>query len=112
MLANAIPIYCGAPNIHEHFDPQSFIHFNDNSALDIIKELDTNDDKYVQMLMHPWLSDNRLSQYFDNTYGRDFYTHVKRLMPSKPAVQAQPRKNINILKNRIVMQSKQRYTTL
>ena len=49
MLAGAIPIYRGAPNIGEYFNTKSFINYDDYGSYDkMIKkiiELDKNDDK-------------------------------------------------------------------
>ncbi len=69
MLAGAIPIYWGAPDIDQHFNPKSFIDvakfatFED--AIRKIAEIDRDPRKYQEMLREPWLSGNRLTRYFD-----------------------------------------------
>jgi hypothetical protein len=72
MLANAIPIYLGAPDVVEHFNPASFIHVgafaNWEHAVAKIKELDRDLAKYKAMLREPWLHNNLLNTYFQSTY--------------------------------------------
>jgi len=69
MLANAIPIYLGAPDVAKHFNPASFIQVGSPGWEAKIKELNENDEAYCQMLAQPWLHDNKLNAYFDtNAY--------------------------------------------
>lgn len=62
MLAGAIPIYWGDPDIVKHFNPKSFINVHDFKSLDDVvervKELDQNDEKYKTVLAEPWLAEN------------------------------------------------------
>lgn len=55
--AQSIPIYWGNPRIAEDFNTKAFINCNDYENLDAviekIKELDNNDDLYMEMLTQP-----------------------------------------------------------
>lgn len=69
MLASAIPIYVGAPDIVDTFNPLSFVNANnmtDENLLDLIRLLNTNDKVYTQMLLQPWFVGNRLPGWFDD----------------------------------------------
>jgi len=69
MLANAIPIYLGAPDVVDHFNPASFINVgafpNWEHAVARIRELDQDDAKYKAVLAEPWLKGNVLNGFFD-----------------------------------------------
>lgn len=60
--ANAIPIYWGDPAISEIFNPRAFINCHDYSSfeevVERVKEIDQDDDTYLQMLAEPWFVDN------------------------------------------------------
>lgn len=72
MLAGAIPIYYGAPDIVSHFNPASFINVESfptvRDAVLEIKRIDTDAEAYSAMLSEPWLKGNALSAYFDPEY--------------------------------------------
>ena len=72
MLAGAIPIYLGAPDISNHFNPKSFINVgafaNRGDALRYIKAVDTDPVLYNAMVSEPWFHNNTLSEYFDPLY--------------------------------------------
>ena len=57
MLSNSIPIYMGNPKVVEDFNPKAFINCNNyknfDEVIDVIKELDNNDEKYMAMLREP-----------------------------------------------------------
>lgn len=94
MLANAIPIYLGAPDIVDHFNPDSFVNVgayaNWEQALQKIRELDTNVEMYKQMVEAPWFRNNVLPPVFSDDYlaagFRDFV--------NKPRSSAVPRRPI------------------
>lgn len=68
MLAHAIPIYIGAPDIAEHFHPGSFIDAGNMTAKALLMEiarLDQNGTAYREMLLRPWLHLNKLPAFFD-----------------------------------------------
>jgi hypothetical protein len=58
MTVNSIPIYWGNPLIYKDFNTKSFINFYDfgsmNKMIEYIVELDSYDDKYLDMLKQPW----------------------------------------------------------
>lgn len=67
MLAYAIPIYLGAPDIGEHFNPRSFLdagRMSPEEVLAAVRRLDSDDDAYAAMLAEPWLHGNVLPAIF------------------------------------------------
>ena len=64
MYANAIPLYWGNPAVHKDFNVNSFINIQSpadyGDAINQIIELDTNDDKYMQMVEQPWFNNNQM----------------------------------------------------
>lgn len=70
MFAGAIPIYWGAPDVGNHFNPHSFVDANGpdglTTAIEKIKEIDQNDDIYEEMLSEPWLPNNQVTHYLTN----------------------------------------------
>ena len=58
MTVNSIPLYWGNPVIDREFNTKSFVNFYDfkseKDMIDYIIELDTNDDKYLELLKQPW----------------------------------------------------------
>lgn len=61
MLAGTVPIYWGNPNIHKEFNSKRFINCHDYNSFDEVlarvKEVDTNDDLYLQMVNEPMFAD-------------------------------------------------------
>ena len=80
MLANAIPIYYGASDVAQHFNPKSFIDIGSfpsrAAALDYIKKVDQDDALYCSILSEPWFLNNTPSQYFDAHYLRQPFQHM------------------------------------
>ncbi len=68
MLAGAIPIYRGAPNIGEYFNTKSFINYDDYGSyekmIQKIIELDKDDEKYLKIINEPWFKDNKVPKIF------------------------------------------------
>lgn len=56
-FANSIPIYWGNPVVTREFNPKAFINCNDyenfDQVIERIKELDNNDELYMEMLRQP-----------------------------------------------------------
>lgn len=56
-FANSIPIYWGNAEVTREFNPKAFINCNDyknfDEVIEKIKELDNNDDLYMEMLKQP-----------------------------------------------------------
>jgi len=68
-FADTIPVYFGSSNITEFFNKDAFINVSDYESLDAvvekIKELDQDDEKYLQMLRQPVLADPDLPRRMD-----------------------------------------------
>ena len=75
MLAGAIPIYWGAPDVDQFFNPNSFINISAfstwDAALDKIKKIDNTPKLWVEMLQQPWFRNNELPHYFYPKYTAD-----------------------------------------
>lgn len=68
MLANSIPIYIGAPDIIDTFNPESFLNANtmtDEDLLHALTKLDEDDAAYVDMLNKYWFPENKLPGWFN-----------------------------------------------
>jgi len=69
MLASSIPIYRGNPHIGEEFNSKSFLNRldfgSDEELIERIIELDSNDSLYMDMLLEPWLKENKLTKQLD-----------------------------------------------
>jgi hypothetical protein len=91
MLANAIPIYLGAPNIVEHFNPSSFIQVSDKieDTIAKIREIDEDPVKWKRMMSESWLKDNQISSVFHPSYSLE---HLRKVLQ-----QPQPLVNRNLL---------------
>lgn len=65
----SIPIYAGDPNIKNVFNPKSFINSDDfeniDELMDYVISIDTDDRKYVQMLMEEPIQNGYTSQKFE-----------------------------------------------
>jgi hypothetical protein len=68
-----IPIYWGSKHIHEFFNNKSFIFIeeynqeNISSVIEQIKQIDTNDELYFNMVNQNVFRDNfDIDNYFDN----------------------------------------------
>ena len=57
LMANSIPIYMGSKDVSKDFNPKAFINCNDyknfDEVIEVIKELDNNEEKYMEMLRQP-----------------------------------------------------------
>jgi hypothetical protein len=60
MLAGSVPIYFGAPDITQHFNPKSFIRIDDFSsyeeAVKYIEKVDKDDELYASYVREPWFT--------------------------------------------------------
>lgn len=70
-FADTIPVYYGSETVSEIFNPKAFINCNDfrdfDAIIAYIKELDQNDEKYLQMLREPiFLNDSFPNLIFNN----------------------------------------------
>jgi len=92
MLANSIPIYLGAPDVVEHFNPNSFINIaaypSWEAAVSKVKELDENPQKYKQVLAQPWFYNNQFNNFFKNDLLHNSIRQITNLpVASQPQVQ-------------------------
>jgi len=82
VLARAIPIYLGAPDLFEDgvFNRKAIIHIADfpsyEACVEHIKQVDQNDELYLQYLREPIFVGNRLPRYFDSDYILDAFLKV------------------------------------
>lgn len=85
MLAGAIPIYFGAPDIKEHFNTKSFINAGDFDSLedcaDYVLRVDRDQQLYESILAQPWLTSSELSPHFSWLCGGPFYDEINRKIP-------------------------------
>jgi len=76
LAARCLPIYHGAPDVAEHFDPHCILNrsdFQDDDALiERIIELDRDDAQLLELLRRPCFPDNRPSRFYDPTQFLDF----------------------------------------
>lgn len=86
-LANAVPLYFGAPDVDEHFNPRSFIDIskfnNFMDAVNYIKQVDSNNELYKSYLKEPLFKDNNLPGYFDGKYIVDEIRKLSRIKEAK-----------------------------
>lgn len=89
MLANAIPIYYGASDVTQHFNPKSFIDIgafpSREAAIEYIKRVDQDDTLYCSILNEPWFHNNTPSKYFDPNYVRQAFQNLPSVGSSAPS---------------------------
>ena len=86
MISRAIPIYLGAPEAVEYFNPKSFVNVanfpNYDACIDYILEIDRDNNLYKSILNEPYLINNKIDKdLFSLYYGGKFYKDLKALMP-------------------------------
>lgn len=90
MFSNTIPIYWGNPKVKTDFNTKSFININDfnsyDEAINYIIELDTNEEKYLEMAAQPWINNNRLADEFSEESILDFFDFIVKDSKTKKAV--------------------------
>ncbi len=78
-LANTIPIYLGDPDIAQVFNRKAFINCSDYSSfeevLEKVKELDSNDELYLQMLREPVFAEGLPVDGYDERF-EAFLLHI------------------------------------
>jgi len=90
VLAGCVPIYYGLPNVHDIFNPNSFILYDINNpqpALDMIRKLETNNTLYEEMLSAPLLQPGAVDRYFSiyPTLGDgSMFRRIRRMMGLPP----------------------------
>lgn len=77
--SDTIPVYYGSPTVADIFNPKAFINVADypsfDEAIEKIKELDQNDEKYLEMLNQPILIDPMYPERLERELGR-FVCHI------------------------------------
>lgn len=80
MVARCLPIYWGDPDIHEHFNPDSFLNRadfgSDEELIGKIIELDKDDAKYLEYLRRPYFYDDKANKYFSRERILDFFEKI------------------------------------
>lgn len=81
-LANAIPIYLGAPDIADHIYPEAFIDASKPNYLDEIKRLDNDPKAYLAMLQAPFFKRLRIFRFkspYIYFHGRVYWVESNKL---------------------------------
>lgn len=77
--ADTIPVYYGSPTVTEIFNKDAFINVADygsfDEAIEKIKELDQDEDKYLEMLRQPILVDSDYPRKLEEALG-DYICHI------------------------------------
>ena len=78
--AQTIPIYWGDPDITKVFNPKAFINVSDYPSIDKVvervKQIDQNDDLYLQILNEPALQSLNFSQDYQTKKISDFLDNI------------------------------------
>jgi hypothetical protein len=102
MFTNTIPIYWGSPRIAEDFNPKSFINCHDFSSwAQVIErelELHQDEEKYLKMLNEPWLYQNKLNNWMQETRLVDFFRMI--FQTTKKPVSKSWKKPIGIIERK------------
>lgn len=112
MLANAIPIYYGATDISDHFNPSSFINIGSfqsrKEAIRYIQQVDENDDLYCSMQSQPWFRNNTLPRYFNTKYLQDAFMPILNKSQQQPIKSSSPvHRRLNSQKSPIIQRKMQ-----
>jgi hypothetical protein len=76
LAARTVPVYRGAPDVSEHFNPGSLINHadfeTDDALIERIVGLDRDDVAYLELLRHPAFVDNKPNRFYEPTPFLDF----------------------------------------
>lgn len=65
--APTVPVYWGAPDVDEDFNPEAFINVGSYTSIDKfiadLKEIDSNDDRYLSILRAPRLKEGKSLEF-------------------------------------------------
>lgn len=79
-LAKTIPIYWGNPYVHEDFNSDSFIWVKDtdnfDKAIERVKELDQDDEKYKKMVSQPPFRHNKIPLQWQEDVLKDYFKEI------------------------------------
>lgn len=77
--SDTIPVYYGSPTVAEIFNKNAFINVADypsfDAAIEKIKELDRDDERYLEMLSQPVLVDPTYPERLEQELGQ-FICHI------------------------------------
>ena len=80
--AKTVPIYYGSPRIGEEFNTRAFVNLHDfdsfDEAIEKIKEIDNNDELYMDMLKEPALNPSNIPQKRKEDFEVFLYSIVDR----------------------------------
>jgi len=80
LAAGTLPIYWGAPDVSEHFNPGCFINYFDfedeNALIERIIELDQNEAAYLEVVSQPCFPDTHPNRFYDPAPFLDFCERV------------------------------------
>ena len=80
LIARCLPVYWGAPDIAEAFNPRSFLNYadfpSDEALIEKIMDLDRDDAKYLDYLAQPGFHDNTPHPYWQHQRIHDFFNRV------------------------------------
>jgi alpha(1,3/1,4) fucosyltransferase len=116
MLVNSIPIYWGNPTVGKDFNTASFINIPDtnsfDNAIERIIELDSDDNKYMEIAAKPWFNNNKVPDEMTQESLADFLDFVIKDSKNKKPVALFPMKVMShktaLLKNKITGSLKHR----
>jgi len=80
MQSMTIPLYWGNVEVYKDFNPDSYIHVNENNFKESLKKieyLDNNDTAYFEMLNQPWFKDNKIPDHFKS---ENFYKFMDKVI--------------------------------
>lgn len=83
MMGGCIPIYWGSESCKYEFNSKSFLNWhdygNDEDLINRIIELDSDNDKFIDMYSQPYLIDNRPNEYMDDNRVIEFFKKILSL---------------------------------
>ena len=90
IIARAIPIYLGAPDVASYFNKKSFICVNDfknfEDCIKYVLKVDSDNNLYNQIMNEPFLINNELSMdFFSPLLGGSFYKNLEKAVPENIA---------------------------
>lgn len=95
LLANSVPIYMGAPDVADHFNPKRIINVSSfpsfEACINEVLRLDADDEAYNAILREPCFVNNELNpDHFSLQLGGKFYNtlykHVPKTVKVRPTM--------------------------
>lgn len=87
LLAGSIPVYWGAPDVANHFNPKRFLNIADfesfDACIDEMLRLDANHAAFAEVVSEPCLLKNALdANHFPLQLGGNFYSELYKAVPN------------------------------